>query len=276
MIQQTLYGSPLRSGYGSLDTLFEHRQHCTQRRSLFSVDVAVAHARMAARVGRAPCSARVADGPAPDVRHRQRRLPYLPYVVFNDWWYLRFMLPAIAVLLVLTAATIRSIAALRPLGPRYSFFADPQGPRRTLGPCRHCRSAPHCRVFSPLRCVSFHPARHARGAVFDLQRLESRYERAGEHTLLGVFRRTRSSSRAGRAAASASIRIARRWSGTRSIPRGWIPPLRSAAHAASNHICCSSGGKSRCSASGLPAVVLPRARLAAGRRDRGTGSNLSS
>ena len=31
---------------------------------------------------------------------------YLPYAVFDDWWYLRFFLPALPVLLVATAASI--------------------------------------------------------------------------------------------------------------------------------------------------------------------------
>ena len=36
-------------------------------------------------------------------------LCYLPYAVFNDWWYLRFLLPGIAIVLVMTMAAIDAI-----------------------------------------------------------------------------------------------------------------------------------------------------------------------
>ena len=177
---------------------------------------------------------------------------YLPYVVFNDWWYLRFMLPAIAMLLVLMVATLDSIAAR-------AFLARGPG----LSQTQRVRAAVLC-VSTVAMCFFFIREARAR-SVFDLQRLESRYERAGLYVARVVFRQTRSSSRAGRAAASASIRIAGRSCGTRSIPRGSIARSRTAARAASSPTCCSSAGKSRCSASGLPAAP---SRRSTGRRPR--------
>ena len=35
---------------------------------------------------------------------------YLPYRVFDDWWYIRFLLPAIPFLIVLSVATVARIA----------------------------------------------------------------------------------------------------------------------------------------------------------------------
>jgi len=163
MIQQTLYGSPLRSGYGSLDTLFS------------TANLAPNASRYFQWMWQSHTPAWLLALAAPLV------LPgwltgllltlaivnvacYLPYVVFNDWWYLRFMLPAIAVLLVLTVATIDAVAA------------------RTFS-ARRSRAEAKAVVLSVLTvamCVAFIREARAR-SVFDLQRLESRYERAGDY-----------------------------------------------------------------------------------------------
>jgi len=167
MIQQTLYGSPLRSGYGSLDTLFS------------TANIAPNAARYFQWMWQSHTPAWLLALAAPLV------LPgwltrlllafaivnvacYLPYVVFNDWWYLRFMLPAIAVLLVLTAATIDSIAA-RALWARDTRSSRTHGVRAALSS-----------VLTIAMCLFFIREARAR-SVFDLQRLESRYERAGEY-----------------------------------------------------------------------------------------------
>ncbi len=167
MIQQTLYGSPLRSGYGSLDTLFS------------TANIAPNAARYFQWMWQSHTPAWLLALAAPLV------LPgwltglllafaivnvacYLPYVVFNDWWYLRFMLPAIAVLLVLTAATIDSIAA------RALWARDTRSSRT------HRVRAALSSVLLVALCFFFIREARAR-SVFDLQRLESRYERAGEY-----------------------------------------------------------------------------------------------
>lgn len=167
MIQQTLYGSPLRSGYGSLDTLFS------------SANIAPNAARYFQWMWQSHTPAWLLALAAPLV------LPgwltgllltfavvnaacYLPYVVFTDWWYLRFMLPAIAVLLVLTAATIDSIAA------RALWARDTRSSRT------HRVRAALSSVLTVALCLFFIREARAR-SVFDLQRLESRYQRAGEY-----------------------------------------------------------------------------------------------
>ena len=166
-IQQVLYGSPFRSGYGSLDMLFS------------SANVAPNAARYFEWLWQSHTPAWLLALAAPLV------LPgwltallltfaivnvacYLPYVVFNDWWYLRFMLPAIAVLLVLMVATIDSIAAR-------AFQA-----RDTQSSQTHRVRAALLGVFAAAMCFVFIREARAR-SVFDLPRLESRYERAGRY-----------------------------------------------------------------------------------------------
>jgi hypothetical protein len=79
---------------------------------------------------------------------------YLPYAVFNDWWYLRFLLPAIAILLVMAIAVVDAL----------------------LRQWRKPVWLAH--VFAIVICVFFIREARAR-SVFDLQRLEARYQRAG-------------------------------------------------------------------------------------------------
>jgi hypothetical protein len=88
---------------------------------------------------------------------------YLPYAVFNDWWYLRFLLPAIAIVIVLMMAVIDAIAA--------------RTSRIDLLRTRRIRAAV-VGVVALVICVLFIREARARSA-FDLHRLESRYERAG-------------------------------------------------------------------------------------------------
>ena len=178
MIQQTLYGSPLRSGYGPLDTLFS------------TANIAPNAARYFQWLWQSHTPVWLLAVAAPFV------LPgwltgllltfaivnaacYLPYVVFNDWWYLRFMLPAIAVLLVLTAATIDSIAA-RALWAREFRSSRTHRVRAALGPCRRSVRAALVSVLTVAICFFFIREARAR-SVFDLPRLESRYERAGRY-----------------------------------------------------------------------------------------------
>jgi hypothetical protein len=167
IIQQLFYGSPFRSGYGSLDTLFS------------AANVAPNAARYFEWMWQSHTPAWLLALAAPFV------LPgwltallltfaivnvacYLPYVVFNDWWYLRFMLPAIAVLLVLTAATIDSIVA-RALSAREVDSSRTHRVRTAL-----------LSTLTVAMCFFFIREAGAR-SVFDLPRLESRYERAGRY-----------------------------------------------------------------------------------------------
>jgi hypothetical protein len=117
-----MYGAPLKSGYGDLDVLFaiDHFWPNLHRypRWLFVTETPIVLLALAA-----PWMAAA----GPDGRARPAPGPawwllafaavtfacYLPYVVFDAWWYLRFVLPAVTVLLVLTAVVaVRMIARL--------------------------------------------------------------------------------------------------------------------------------------------------------------------
>ncbi len=156
LIQQMFYGSPLSSGYGSLA-------------GLFSVNHIGPNAtRYATWMWQTHTPAWLLALAAPFLLPRRvtflllalatvNILCYLPYVVFNDWWYLRFLLPAIAMLLVLTAAVVDAVI------------------HRS-----HQRSWPVLTAFAVVLAFLFIRDARAR-QVFDLQRLESRYVRAGNY-----------------------------------------------------------------------------------------------
>jgi hypothetical protein len=115
--QNAMYGSPLKSGYGDLGTMFAaaHVAPNLQRYARWLIE---AHTPAIAAALAAPwlLSSR---GP-----HRlavwllafaaATLACYLPYVVFDAWWYTRFLLPAIPPLLALAAAVaVVSIDRLR-------------------------------------------------------------------------------------------------------------------------------------------------------------------
>jgi hypothetical protein len=88
---------------------------------------------------------------------------YLAYTVFDDWWYIRFLLPALPILLALSAAVLRALTEWLP----------------TAGPFRGARHSVLIATTAMLAAWYIHVAidRH----VNDLQRLESRFARAGEY-----------------------------------------------------------------------------------------------
>jgi hypothetical protein len=170
LIQQMFYGSPLRSGYGSLDGLFavEHigpnalryfRWMVESHTPIWLLAVAAPFARPRRVSGLLLLLAIV------------NVLCYLPYVVFNDWWYLRFVLPAIAILIVLTVALVDALMV-------QTWRTSPWVPNSIRG-----EPLPHHAVLAAatlLFCVLFVREARARN-VFDLHRLEARYERAGSY-----------------------------------------------------------------------------------------------
>ncbi len=92
---------------------------------------------------------------------------YLPYVVFQDWSYLRFLLPSIPFLLVLIAAVIDS-AIVRLL--RAGIDGGHPRPRR--------QAAIALAVAATVLAAAF--VREARGRhAFELQGMEARFARAG-------------------------------------------------------------------------------------------------
>jgi hypothetical protein len=116
-VQQAMHGSPLRSGYGDLLALFSSA-HVGPNLVLYPRWLLDVHTPFLLLALAAPVLFHA--------RARQISLwlllfavatlaCYLPYVVFDAWWYQRFLLPAVAPLLALTAAV--AVGALRPLPP---------------------------------------------------------------------------------------------------------------------------------------------------------------
>jgi hypothetical protein len=112
-IQSAMYGSPFRSGYGDLDHLF----------SIGNMGPNVSRYIGWLAATQTPLVALALIAPLVVLREMRRRAVfllgftlvtlacYLPYVVFDAWWYLRFLLPALVPILVLMTATIAAGAA---------------------------------------------------------------------------------------------------------------------------------------------------------------------
>lgn len=153
--QSAFYGSPFSSGYGSLSALFAFDHVAPNLRRYLgwlwsSHTPAVALALLApwllpgglTALGLAMLLVNLAV--------------YVPYVVFDDWSYLRFLLPTIPILLVLVVAVCDAVL------------------RRSRVPALNVISAAIVIVLSLLFL------RQARERpTFDLQQFEARFERAG-------------------------------------------------------------------------------------------------
>ncbi len=107
-LNASLYGSPFRSGYGDLDRLF----------AASNVPVNVARYGATWLAISTPFVLAAVAAPFVLPRDRRRRawglvalaaalsIVYLAYQPFPEWWYLRFLLPAVALSLVLAASVI--------------------------------------------------------------------------------------------------------------------------------------------------------------------------
>ena len=168
LVQQTFYGSPLRSGYGSAAALFSTANVAPNALRYFQWMLQT-HTPVWLLACAAPF---VLPGWLTALLVTLSIVTmasYLPYVMFNDWWYLRFMLPGIVPVLVLTVAVVDA-AITRALWRAPAGLAA-----RTLP----VRASLLTAVAIGLGLLFVREAR-AR-SVFDLQRLESRYERAGRY-----------------------------------------------------------------------------------------------
>ena len=197
LLQNEMYGGPMKSGYGSLGFLFrlEHVWPNLQRYPIWLLETETPIVLLALAM---PWFA-----PNPLTRRRAIWLMafvasvfacYIPYEVFDAWWYLRFVLPAYPPLLALTASAIvrllargrwqwqtagyavvavvvlllvrrgRSTPCVRPVGIRTAVPA-----RRRVCRLQDCLPMPWCsrrrkaaasasmRIESPLRGGRFHP-----------------------------------------------------------------------------------------------------------------------
>ncbi|MEP6913990.1 MAG: glycosyltransferase [Acidobacteriota bacterium] len=131
-VQNAMYGGPLKSGYGTLGLLFtidhvwpnlrRYPQWLLETQTPFVVlALAAPWIRAAQADGRsfraiAPAGWLLAFAAA-------TLACYVPYVVFDAWWYLRFVLPAVAVLLILAAMVFVQIISRLSAAWRAPVFA---------------------------------------------------------------------------------------------------------------------------------------------------------
>lgn len=153
------YGSPLASGYGSTDVLFS-LGHVRPNLARYPRWLLETHTPFVALAVFAPWWMRRGDGrarlaAAACIAVLLTIATYLAYTVFDDWWYIRFLLPAIPVLLVLAVSV--SLRAVRRV-------------HRAVVAVILCAAIGGW-------CVSVARARQ----VLDLQRLESRFVIAGRY-----------------------------------------------------------------------------------------------
>jgi hypothetical protein len=158
MLNAVRYGSPLASGYGSTDVLFSmaHVVPNLRRYPWWLVETHtpfMALALLAPLWMRRDARARVALAAGAAVILTVAT--YLAYTVFDDWWYIRFLMPALPVLLVLAVSV-----ALRAMPRAY----------RAAGAAVLC-------VAIGGWCLSVARSRQ----VFELQRLEARFVIAGRY-----------------------------------------------------------------------------------------------
>ena len=167
VIQQMLYGSPLRSGYGSLQGLFVF-DHILPNAIRYATWMWQSHGFVWLLAFAAPF---VLPGWLTTLLLWLVVVNiacYLPYAVFNDWWYVRFLLPAIAILLVVAMAVVDALIHLWREPLWFAHGTSHKGLSHRLGVI----------AIATVVCMLFIREARARN-VFDLPRLEARYQRAG-------------------------------------------------------------------------------------------------
>jgi hypothetical protein len=115
VLQAAIYGSPLRSGYGSLGQLFS-ASHVAANLVNYPSWLALAHTPALALAVVAPVVVRRRGAAWAMLSFAAAVLAlYAAYVPFTDWWYSRFMLPALPALVVLMVAVVERAASRLPL-----------------------------------------------------------------------------------------------------------------------------------------------------------------
>ena len=115
-LQATVYGAPWRSGYGNLAGLFS-LSHVAPNLARYPAWLAASHTPIIALGLLAPIAARTRAQAVLLIGFAALVLAaYLPYVVFDDWSYTRFLLPGLAVVMVLMVLVL--VAATRWLPAR--------------------------------------------------------------------------------------------------------------------------------------------------------------
>ena len=167
VIQQVFYGSPLRSGYGTLPTLFA-AEHIVPNAIRYATWMWQSHGFVWLLALAAPFVLRGWLTTLLLTIAVVNIACYLPYAVFNDWWYVRFLLPAIAILLVMAIAVLDAAVATA----ARTFQVREPHPRT-----QRVRAAVIGLV--TVGSLLFFIRESRARSVFDLQRFEARYQRAG-------------------------------------------------------------------------------------------------
>jgi hypothetical protein len=111
LLNWRMYGSPVASGYGSAGDLFQIA-NVAPNLARYVRWLWQSHTPILALALAAPfLVARRAEAWLALAIAAATILLYLPYRVFDDWWYIRFLLPAIPFLIVLTVAAIARAAS---------------------------------------------------------------------------------------------------------------------------------------------------------------------
>ena len=110
LIQQSFYGSPFASGYASYSVLFS-AAHVAPNAARYAGWLWTSHAPAIVLALLAPVLLPGAFTTLLLGLFAANVALYLPYVVFGDWSYLRFLLPTIPLILVLAAAVLDAIVA---------------------------------------------------------------------------------------------------------------------------------------------------------------------
>jgi len=155
LVQNEFYGSPFSSGYGSLADLFQ-AVHVLPNVSRYLAWMSEAHTPAWLIAAGAPLVLPGALSALYATMFLVNLACYLPYVVFEQWWYLRFLLPGIPLVLILMVAAID--AACRRVSPR------------AAAPVLACVTLALAPLF--IRTA-------AERSVFRLHALEARFARAG-------------------------------------------------------------------------------------------------
>jgi hypothetical protein len=158
LIQRAFFGSSLSSGYGSFDSLFAVDNIGPNLRS-YPAWLVASHTPAVALAALAPVLLPGALTTMFLALVGVNLALYLPYVRFEGWSYLRFLLPTIPLVIVLMVAVIDAIAR------RWARLRDT---RLILA------------VTAAVLAVVFVREADDR-QVFRLQRMESRFERAGRY-----------------------------------------------------------------------------------------------
>jgi hypothetical protein len=177
-LQNATYGGPFTSGYGALQLLFsvDHIGPNLARYPVWLIETqtpAVLLALAAPWLVRPVGTSRIAWWLLAFVL--VTFACYLPYVVYDAWWFLRFLLPAWPPMLALTAGVLTSLS-------QRTASNGPGGQTRLSPPGSDPFSFRRLALMSVvLALVTFQLVTAQRRAVFRLHELERRYRDGGEY-----------------------------------------------------------------------------------------------